>query len=126
MQKELMEIIFSPEIYSLQSHDHLNLHFCFPTKQWIPAPGAFISLRMLPQPADKGCQCNGSLHSPEENGNTNAWLFGSLAREKGNRTPSSIYGPSGVSPLWLLYEDTLFSVTPRNNPGTAQAQVEKV
>lgn len=26
----------------------LNVHSCFPTKQWMPAPGVFISLRFAP------------------------------------------------------------------------------
>lgn len=44
MQKVLMGIIYT----ALQNHNHLNLHFCLPTKQWIPVPGAFISLRFAP------------------------------------------------------------------------------
>lgn len=48
-------------IYTSPEPQPLNLHFCFPTKQWIPAPGVFISLRFAAQPADKSC-CSATGH----------------------------------------------------------------
>lgn len=66
IQKEVMQINYTP----LQSHNHLNLHFCFSMKAVRYLVLVHLSpIGLLPQPADKGCpQCKGSLWFSEVKG----------------------------------------------------------